>query len=90
MFHLMAYNKDKDRYDEWQSGTLQGIQAEALFCRNLLRSNALIDINGEPYDWMEIWDDMDGNGAKNIIITGHKLGYRGNYYDSFEEIEEED
>lgn len=31
MFHLMAYNKDQDRYDEWQSGTLQDIQAEALF-----------------------------------------------------------
>ena len=31
MFHLMAYNKDQDRYDEWQSGTIQEVQAEALF-----------------------------------------------------------
>ena len=59
MFHLMAYNKDQDRYDKWQSGTLQEIQAEALFCRDLLRSD-------EPYDWMEIWDD---NGTRDIIIT---------------------
>lgn len=36
MFHLMAYNKDQDRYDEWQAGTLQAVQAEALFCRDLL------------------------------------------------------
>lgn len=69
MFHLMAYNKDQDRYDEWQSGTLQEVQAEALFCRNLLRSDDLRDASGDLYDWMEIWDDEDDNGTRDIIIT---------------------
>ena len=53
MFHLMAYNKDQDRYDEWQSGMLQEVQAEALFCRDLLRSDDLRDASGDLYDWME-------------------------------------
>ena len=30
MFHLMAYNKDQDRYDEWASGTFQTVKAEAI------------------------------------------------------------
>ena len=68
MFHLMAYNKDQDRYDEWQSGMLQEVQAEALFCRDLLRSDDLRDASGEPYDWMEIWGD---DGTRDIITTEH-------------------
>ena len=79
MFRLMAYNKDQDRYDEWQSGMLQKMQAEALFCRDLLRSDDLRDASGEPYDWMEIWGD---DGTRDIITTEH-------IYDMFEEIEEE-
>ena len=68
MFLLMAYNKDQDRYDEWQSGTLQAVQAEALFCRDFLRSDDLRDASGEPYDWMEIWGD---DGTRDIITTEH-------------------
>ena len=68
MFHLMAYNKDQDRYDKWQSGTLQEIQAEELFCRDLLRSDDLRDARDEPYDWMEIWGD---DGTRDIITTEH-------------------
>ena len=78
MFLLMAYNKDQDRYDEWQSGTLQEMQAEALFCRDLLRSDDLRDASGEPYDWMEIWGD---DGTRDI-------NHRAYIYDMFEEIEE--
>lgn len=90
MFHLMAYNKDQDRYDEWQSGTLQEVQAEALFCRGLLRSDDLRDASGELYDWMEIWDDEDDDGTEDIVITCDKICYRGNYDDSFDEIEMEE
>ena len=68
MFHLMAYNKDQDRYDEWQSGTLQAVQAEALIFRDLLRSDNLRDTSDEPYDWMEIWGD---DGTRDIITTEH-------------------
>ena len=68
MFLLMAYNKDQDRYDEWQSGTLQAVQAEALFCRDLLRSDDLRDASGDLYDWMEIWGD---DGTRDIITTEH-------------------
>lgn len=49
MFHLMAYNKDQDRYDEWQAGTLQAVQAEALFCRDLLKVDELMDVSGDVY-----------------------------------------
>ena len=86
MFHLMAYNKDQDRYDEWQSGTLQDIQAEALFCRDLLRSDDLRDASGEPYDWLEIWDDEDDNGQEDVIVSPHELFYRRELYDDFDEI----
>ena len=86
MFRLMAYNKDQDRYDEWQSGMLQEMQAEALFCRDLLRSDDLRDTDGEPYDWLEIWDDEDDNGQEDVIVSPHELFYRGTYYDDFDEI----
>ena len=86
MFHLMAYNKDQDRYDEWQSGTLQDIQAEALFCRDLLRSDDLRDASGEPYDWLEIWDDEDDNGQEDVIVSPYELFYRRELYDDFDEI----
>lgn len=86
MFHLMAYNKDQDKYDEWQSGTLQEIQAEALLCRDLLRSDGLRDASGEPYDWMEIWDDEDDSGQEDVIVLPGALFYRGHYYDNFDEI----
>ena len=68
MFHLMAYNKDQDRYDEWQAGTLQVVQAEALFCRDLLKVDELRDVSGDVYDWLEIWGD---DGTRDIITTEH-------------------
>lgn len=89
MFHLMAYNKDQDRYDEWESGTFQAIKAEAMFCQNLLRSDDFLDINNEPYDWLEIWDDEDDDGKEDVIVLSDKLMYRGNYYDNFDEIKKE-
>ena len=68
MFHLMAYNKDQDRYDEWQAGTLQAVQAEALCCRDLLKVDELRDVSGDVYDWLEIWGD---DGTRDIITTEH-------------------
>ena len=79
MFHLMAYNKDQDRYDEWQAGTLQAVQAEALFCRDLLKVDELRDVSGDVYDWLEIWDDEDDDGKEDVIVLSDKLIYRGNY-----------
>lgn len=89
MFHLMAYSKDQDRYDKWQSGTLQEIQAEALFCQSLLRSHDLIGINNTVYDWLEIWNDENKYGQP-LIVLPDKLCYRGNYYDGFDEIKKEE
>ena len=68
MFHLMAYNKDQDRYDEWASGTFQTMKAEPILCQSLLRGDALRDTDGEPYDWLEIWGD---DGTRDIITTEH-------------------
>lgn len=90
MFHLMAYNKDQDRYDEWQAGPLQAVQAEALFCRDLLQVDELRDVSGEAYDWLEIWDDEDDDGKEDVIVLPDKLLYRGNYYDSFDEIKKDE
>lgn len=89
MFHLMAYNKDQDRYDEWQSGTLQDIQAGALFCQSLLYSRDLKDRNDNAYDWLEIWNDEDKYGQP-LIVLPDKLCYRGSYYDGFDEIKKEE
>lgn len=86
MFHLMAYNKDQDRYDERVPGTFQTVKAEAILCQSLLRSDALRDTDGEPYDWLEIWDDEDDNGQEDVIVSPHELFYRGTYYDNFDEI----
>ena len=74
MFHLMAYNKDQDRYDEQASGTFQTMKAEAILCQSLLRSDALRDIDGEPYDWLEIWDDEDDNGQEDVILCPECYG----------------
>ena len=81
-----GFIKDQDKYDEWQSGTLQEVQAEALLCRDLLRSDDLRDASGEPYDWMEIWDDEDDSGQEDVIVLPGALFYRGHYYDNFDEI----
>ena len=86
MFHLMAYSKDQDRYDERASGTFQTMKAEAILCQSLLRGDALRDTDGEPYDWLEIWDDEDDNGQEDVIASPHELFYRGTYYDNFDEI----
>lgn len=90
MFHLMAYNKDQDRYDEWHAGTLQAVQAEALFCRDLLKVDELRDVSGDVYDWLEIWDDEDDDGKEDVIVLSDKLMYRGDYDDSFDEIKKEE
>lgn len=90
MFHLMAYNRDQDRYDEWQSGMLQEIQAEALFCQNLLRINELRDRNDDAYNWLEIWDDEDDCGQEDVIVFPGALFYRGQYYKGFDEIKKEE
>ena len=75
MFHLMAYSKDQDRYDERASGTFQTVKAEAILCQSLLRGDALRDTDGEPYDWLEIWDDEDDNGQEDVIVSPHELFY---------------
>ncbi len=86
MFHLMAYNKDQDRYDERAPGTFQTVKAGAILCQSLLRSDALRDTDGEPYDWLEIWDDEDDCGQEDVIVFPGALFYRGTYYDNFDEI----
>ena len=86
MFHLMAYNKDQDRYDERVPGTFQTVKAEAILCQSLLRSDDLRDTDGEPYDWLEIWDDGDDNGQEDVIVAPHELLYRGTDDDNFDEI----
>ena len=70
MRHLMAYNKDRDNYDEVHAGPVAEVFAIAEKLRPRLRDGLLLDATGEPYDWLEIWDDEDDNGESAIIITG--------------------
>ena len=44
------------------------------------------DTDGEPYDWLEIWDDEDDNGQEDVIVSPYELFYRRELYDDFDEI----
>ena len=35
----------------------------------MLKNEELKDEAGEPYDWLEVWDDKDDHGINDIIIT---------------------
>lgn len=70
--HLMAYNKDDDRYDELVSGEYSAVLQRADELRNRIGEPDLAGEDGEPYDWLEIWDDEDDNGVNDVIIVKEK------------------
>ena len=67
--HLMAYNKDDDRYDELASDDCGAVSRKANELRHSIGEPDLVGADGEPYDWLEIWDDEDDNGVNDVIIT---------------------
>ena len=70
MLHVMAYNKDRDVYDEVALvNSYKEIKLNIPAWREMLKNEKLKDEAGEPYDWLEIWDDEDDDGINDIIIT---------------------
>ena len=69
MYHFMGYNKDRDIYNELATCDDKVITYMTIeVYRNALRKDELKDETGEPYDWIEVWDDEDDNSANDIMI----------------------
>ena len=70
MLHVMAYNKDRDIYNELAfANNYEQIKPNIPAWREMLKNEELKDETGEPYDWLEVWDDEDDNGVNDIIIA---------------------
>lgn len=70
MYHFMAYNKDRDVYDELTAfDDMQTANAHIETYKAMLCKDELKDETGEPYDWIEIWNCEDDNGVNDLIIT---------------------
>ena len=70
MLHVMAYNKDRDIYNELAlANNYKPIEPNVPAWQEMLKDEKLKDEAGEPYDWLEVWDDKDDNGVNDIIIT---------------------
>ena len=70
MYRFMAYNKDRDIYDELTAfDDIQTAESNIENYRTMLRKDELKDATGESYDWIEVWDDKDNNRADDLIIT---------------------
>lgn len=70
MYHFMGYNKDRDIYDEL--ATFNDVRIADAYIesyRKWLCRDELRDETGEPYDWIEVWNDEDDNGVNDFIIT---------------------
>ena len=70
MLHIMAYNKDRDVYNELAlANNYKQIELNIPAWREMLKNEELKDEAGEPYDWLEVWNDKDDHGINDIIIT---------------------
>ena len=70
MLHVMAYNKDRDVYNELElADNYEQIEPNITAWREMLKNEELKDETGEPYDWIEDWDDEDDHGTNDIVIA---------------------
>ena len=59
MLHIMAYNKDRDSYNELAlADNYEQIEPNISAWREMLKNEELKDEAGEPYDWLEVWDEV--------------------------------
>ena len=73
MLHVMAYNKDRDIYNELATAkNYDQIEPKIPAWQAQLKDDALRDETGEPYDWLEVWDE-DDNGVNDIVITTEEV-----------------
>ena len=55
MLHIMAYNKDRDVYNELAlANNYKQIEPNIPAWREMLKNEELKDEAGEPYDWLEV------------------------------------
>lgn len=70
MYHFMGYNKDRDIYNELTAfDNVEMVKVYIGTYQIMLYNDELKDEIGEPYDWIEVWNDKDDNGANDLIIT---------------------
>ena len=70
MLHVMAYNKDRDVYNELAlADNYEQIEPNIPAWQEMLKNEKLKGEAGEPYDLLEVWDDEDVNGVNDIIIA---------------------
>lgn len=68
-YTLMIYGKDRDIYDKiYSSDDKNELIAIANLLVEFVRCGKIVDDKGEPYDWLEIWDEEDDNGINDIIF----------------------
>lgn len=76
MFCFMGYNKDEDRYDELlKADSVQKVEKRIPAFQKALIADELCDRRGEPYDWVEVWDEEDDNGINDIYIYVNDVFY---------------
>lgn len=74
MLHIMAYNKDRDVYNEvGLVNSYKQIEPSIPAWQAMLKDEDLLDEIGEPYDWLELWEDEDDNGVNDIVITTEEV-----------------
>lgn len=72
MYVLLAYKKDGGYYDElFRNKCLKYVEATGIGLIPVLKSNKLRACNGEPYDWLEIWNDEVDDIEPLLIITAN-------------------
>lgn len=72
MYVLLAYEKDGGYYDEFfRNKDLKYVEATGMGLMSVLKSNKLRACNGEPYDWLEIWNNEVDDLEPLLIITAN-------------------
>lgn len=72
MYVLLAYEKDGGYYDElFRNKDLKYVEATGMGLIPVLKSDKLRACNGEPYDWLEIWNDEVDDLEPLLIITAN-------------------
>lgn len=70
MYHFMGYNKDRDIYNELVTfDDVRMADTHIEIYKTMLCNDELKDETGEPYDWIEVWNDEDDNGMDDLIIV---------------------
>ena len=73
MYVLLAYEKDGGYYDElFRNTDLKYVEATGMGLVHVLKRNRLRACNGEPYEWLKIWNDNVDDLDTLLIITANE------------------